>query len=59
VDNIKENRHLLIKPIEPDEFIKIIQSIFRDVKKDKVKIKEPVLIEEKEVLKLFSERLVN
>ncbi len=49
----------IIKPLEPNKFIKIIQSIVRDVEKGKVKIKEPALKEDKEVFKLYSERLVN
>lgn len=47
------------KPIEPDEFIKIIQGIVEDVEKGKVKLKKPAPEEEKEVFKLYSERLVN
>ncbi len=47
------------KPTEPVEFIKIIQSIVKDVEKGKVKIKEQSLKEDKEVFKLYSERLVN
>jgi len=47
------------KPIEPDEFIKIIQGMIRDVEKGKVKPKKPSLEEEEEVLKLYSERLIN
>ena len=49
----------IIKPLEPVKFIKIIQSIFRDVKKGMVKLKEPALKEDKEVFKLYNERLVN
>jgi len=48
----------IIKPIEPDEFIKIIKGVIKDVKKQKIKRKRPVLEEEKEVFKLYSERLV-
>jgi len=49
----------LIKPIEPEEFIKIIQGVFRDLDKGKVGQKKPVVEEEKEVLKLYSERLIS
>ena len=47
------------KPTEPDEFIKIIQGVIRDVREGKIKRKKPVLEDEKEVFKLYSERLVN
>ena len=46
------------KPMEPDEFIKIIQSVIGDTK-EKKRREKPVVKEEKEVLKLYSERLVN
>ena len=42
----------------PDEFIKIIQGVIRDAEKGKIEPKKPALEEEKEVLKLYSERLV-
>jgi len=45
------------KPIEPDKFIKIVQGVIEDVEKGKIKPKKPVL-EEKEIFKLYSERLV-
>jgi len=48
----------LRRPVEPDEFIKIIQGVIRDVREGKIKRKKPVLEEEKEVFKLYSERLV-
>ncbi|MBW2600268.1 MAG: PAS domain S-box protein, partial [Deltaproteobacteria bacterium] len=47
------------KPVEPDEFIKIIQDVIRDVKKGGIMPGKPPVKEEKEVLKLYSERLVN
>ncbi len=47
------------KPIKPDEFIKIIQAVIRDVKEGKIGLKKPGLEEEKGVFKLYSERLVN
>ena len=46
------------KPIEPEEFIKLIQGVIRDAEKGKVEPEKPVLEEEKEVFKLYSERLV-
>ena len=50
---------LIVKPLDPVELIKIIQDLFRNMKKDKGKPQEPALEREKEVLKLYSERLVN
>ena len=47
------------KPVEPDEFIKVIHGVIRDVEKGKIETKGPVLEEEKDVFKLYSERLVN
>ncbi len=47
------------KPLEPDEFIKIIQDVIKDVNDEKIEPKAAALKEEKEVLKLYSERLVN
>jgi PAS domain S-box-containing protein len=46
------------KPAEPDEFIKVIQGVIKDVKEGKMRPKKPALKEEKEVFKLYSERLV-
>jgi putative nucleotidyltransferase with HDIG domain len=46
------------KPVEPDEFIKIIQGVIRDVEEGKIGWKRPTLAEEEEVFKLYSERLV-
>jgi len=46
------------KPLEPDEFIKCIKGAIADVEKGKVGPKKAVLEEEKEVFKLYSERLV-
>jgi len=46
------------KPIEPGEFVKLIQGVFRDVEEGKIEPKKLVLEEEKEVLKLYSERLI-
>jgi PAS domain S-box-containing protein len=46
------------KPIEPEEFVKLIQGVFRDVEKGKIGPEKRVSAEEKEVLKLYSERLI-
>ena len=49
----------LIKPMEPDKLLKILQDLMRDVEKGKVVPKKPVSEEkEEEVFKLYSERLV-
>ncbi|MEA1935380.1 MAG: response regulator [Thermodesulfobacteriota bacterium] len=47
------------EPVEPDELIKIIQNAIRDMEKGRVMPGKPAIEEEKEVLKLYSERLVN
>ena len=47
------------KPAEPEEFIKIIQGVIRDAEEGRVGQQKPVVEEEKEVFKLYSERLVN
>ena len=49
----------ILKPAEPDELLKIIKGVIRDVEEGKFEPKKPALAEEKEVLKLYSERLVN
>ncbi len=46
------------KPVEPDEFIKIMQDLVRDARKGKIKSKKPALPGEKEIFKLYSERVV-
>ncbi len=46
------------KPVEPVEFTKIIQSVIREVKEGKIKGDRPVLEKEKEVFKLYNQRLV-
>ncbi|MBW1861366.1 MAG: response regulator [Deltaproteobacteria bacterium] len=48
----------IVKPIEPDEFSKILQEIIRGVEEGKVKTAEPAQEEEKEVSKLYNERLI-
>jgi len=47
------------KPIEPDEFMSIIKGLIRDAEADKSARRKPVAKVEKDVLKLYSERLVN
>lgn len=47
------------KPSDPVDFIEIIQSIFRNIEKDKGKTHKPALKDEKEVFKLYNERLIN
>jgi PAS domain S-box-containing protein len=46
------------KPLEPDELMRAIQGVIRDVREGKILPKKPALEEEKEVFKLYSERLV-
>jgi len=46
------------KPLEPGEFVKVIQGLGRDIEEGKIGPKKLVLEEEKEVLKLYSERLI-
>lgn len=46
------------KPMEPDEFIRIIRELIKAREMKKLETKEPVVTEEKEVLKLYSERLI-
>ncbi len=47
------------KPIEPEELLQIVERILRDRKDGKQPVKEPVLTENSEVFKLYSERLVH
>lgn len=47
------------KPTEPDVLLRIIQDLIRDAKEGKVKAKEPASEDDKEVCKLYSERLVS
>ena len=46
------------KPIEPEEFIDIIEGVIRDAERGKKRPPKPAFKEEKEVLKLYSKRLV-
>jgi len=46
------------KPLEPEEFVKVIQGLVRDIEEGKIGPKKLVLEEEREVLKLYSERLI-
>jgi len=47
------------KPMEPDEFMSIIRDIVRNTKAGKLVRRKAVAREEKDILKLYSERLVN
>ena len=49
----------IVKPVEPDEFRRTLQEIIRGVEKGRVEPKKPALEGEKEVFKLYNERLVN
>ena len=49
----------ILKPAEPDELIKIIQGMMRDVEEGKFEPNKPAFEEKEEVMKLYSERLVN
>ncbi len=46
------------KPTEPEDFVRIIQGLFRDMEEGKTGPGQRVVEEEKDVLKLYSERLV-
>ncbi len=46
------------KPIESDEFIKIIQDVMIEVENRKIERKRPTLEEKKEIFKLYNEGLV-
>ena len=47
------------KPAEPDELIRIIEDVMRDAQEDKIPPGGPAVKEDKEIYKLYSERLVN
>ena len=46
------------KPIDPEEFINIIQGIIKDYKSGELKPKKPAIEKDEKILKLYSERLV-
>jgi len=46
------------KPTEPDEFMKIARGVFGDAEAGRMAQPKPVLVEEGEVFRLYSERLV-
>ncbi len=48
----------LRKPMEPDEFTRIVQEVIEDIENGKLITKAPDWNREKEVFKLYSERLV-
>lgn len=47
------------KPVEPDEFMEMIQNFIEKWEKGKIETKRPVFEEDKSILKLYNERLVN
>ncbi len=49
----------IIKPMEPDELLEILQAVIRDAEKGNRVSKTPVTDEGEEIFKLYSERLVN
>ncbi len=49
----------IMKPMDAEELIKIIQGVIREVEKGKFEPRKPAFEEEKEAFKLYSERLVN
>lgn len=48
----------LLKPLEPDYFIKIINQVLNDFKKEKIDIHEPPIVEEVSLLKEYNETLI-
>ena len=56
--NLGADKYIL-KPIDPEEFMKMIRGVIADAAKGKLKPKKPLLEKEEEVFKLYSERLVN
>ncbi len=49
----------ICKPMDPDEFIKIIKSVIREMEKGKIDREKHVSENEEEILQVYSERLVN
>ena len=49
----------ILKPAEPEELIKIIQGMLRDVEEGKFEPMKPALEEKEEVMKLYNERLIS
>ncbi len=47
------------KPIEPEEFLREIQAVLKNLKEGQLEVKNPPEVEEKEFIKLYDERLVN
>ena len=48
----------IVKPVAPDEFSRILQEIIGGVEKGRVGPKKPAFEEEKEIFKLYNQRLV-
>ncbi len=49
----------IAKPAEPDEFMKVIQSVVRELDAGKIELRTLLPITDEEVLKLYDERLIN
>jgi len=47
------------KPIDPDEFLKIIRGIAKNIKKKKIATRKPALVNTSKIYELYSKRLVN
>ncbi len=47
------------KPFEPDEFLKIVEGLLKDVDEEKIETQEIFLEDDNEVHKLYNERLVD
>jgi len=47
------------KPLKPEKFIEIIKNLIQKTEISQVKPSKPILKEEKEILKLYSERLIH
>ncbi len=47
------------KPVEPDEFMKIIQGVIRDMENGRIIPKKKAVEEDEDIFRLYSERLVN
>ena len=48
----------IVKPMDPGKFVEIIKGVIREAEKKKIKPKKPAPEKEKEIFKLYSERLV-
>lgn len=48
----------ICKPVEPDEFMTVIQKAIKDFEESNIEPRKPDLEEEKDILKLYNERLI-